>query len=619
MKRFCGVLCLISCLMAGGPATARCATRHRIAPPGVSLAADRGAVHHLMPTLPLQDTAGSGSTRAVPADSAAALVKTSRAKQARGDFLGAIADLYKALRLYEAAKDQDGMAEVYNAIGTIHHYDQNFNLARSFYERSLKIREQQDKQEEIAILYGNIGSLLEEMGHPDSALAFHRNNLRIRLAAGTNEWLAICYANLGACFGKLGQRDSALHYLKHSLALVRGSGGPRLTGDVLAMLGHTEVEMRAFPDGIAHCREGLLLARRTGSLPVTEKCLDCLYRAYSGQARTAQALAALEQLVAVRDSMFGKERAKGLLKVELDYANERKHLADSLAVLEQERKARYAYLQGLAKERDQKRLVLFVSLVVCGLAVGLWSRLRHIQRSRNLLRQEMERSEALLLNILPGPIADELKNHGRVKAREVEGVSILFTDFHEFTKLSERMSAQDLVEGIDVCYRAFDGIAMRYGLEKIKTIGDAYMCAGGLPVPQAGSVRNTVLAALEMQDWLNARIKERERTGQPVFRMRAGIHTGPVVAGIVGQAKFQYDVWGDTVNIAARFVSAGEVGEVNVSETTSLLLLREPDLEFVPRGKIMTKGKGEMEMFFARRVAPRKADGGGERLSARVS
>ncbi len=563
--------------------------------------------------------ARADTTLADTLSSAETLVKDSRAKQLKGDFFGAIADLYKALRIYETVQDQDGMAEVYNAIGTIHHYDHNYKQARSFYDRSLKIRQQQGRKQEIAILYGNIGSLLEVMGHPDSALAYHRRNLQLRRQQGAGPWLAICYANLGACYGKLGQRDSALHYLRHSLELVRTSGGPRLRGSVLAMLGQAELEGGAFTHAVGHCEEALKLARQTGALPGVEAGLDCLYQAYSAMDRPRQALATLQELVAVRDSMFGKERTKGLLKVELDYAHERQHFADSLVAVDQERKAQFAYLQGLLKERNQKRLLFLAALAVVGVAFALWSRLRFMQRSRNRIRHEMDRSEALLLNILPRPIAVELKRNGRVVAREIAGVSILFTDFHEFTKLSERMSAQDLVEGIDVCYRAFDDIASRHGLEKIKTIGDAYMCAGGLPAPQQGSVRSTVLAALDMQAWISGNCQERERMGRPGFRMRAGIHTGTVVAGVVGQAKFQYDVWGDTVNTAARFVSAGEVGEVNVSEVTRSRLHGDADFTFIARGKIMAKGKGEMEMFFVRLAAadpPGNGDGQAGRLAS---
>ncbi|MBP7449934.1 MAG: adenylate/guanylate cyclase domain-containing protein, partial [Flavobacteriales bacterium] len=171
-----------------------------------------------------------------------------------------------------------------------------------------------------------------------------------------------------------------------------------------------------------------------------------------------------------------------------------------------------------------------------------------------------------------------------------------------FTPQSERMSAQELVATIDTCFKAFDAIVVHYGLEKIKTIGDAYMCAGGLPDPRSSSARDTVLAALDMQAYMAQHAIERSATGRPAFTMRAGIHTGPVVAGIVGDTKFQYDVWGDTVNIAARMESTGGTGRVNISESTYEEVKREEGLRFIARGMVQVKGKGEMEMYYVERA-----------------
>jgi class 3 adenylate cyclase len=138
----------------------------------------------------------------------------------------------------------------------------------------------------------------------------------------------------------------------------------------------------------------------------------------------------------------------------------------------------------------------------------------------------------------------------------------------------------------------------KYSIEKIKTIGDAYMAAGGLPVPMDDSVKKTVLAALEMQSFIGMRKAEQDAIGKPAFEMRVGIHTGPVVAGIVGVKKFQYDIWGDTVNTASRIESNGAVGKVNISQKTYELLKDDTDFIFESRGKIEAKGKGEIEMFF---------------------
>ena len=223
------------------------------------------------------------------------------------------------------------------------------------------------------------------------------------------------------------------------------------------------------------------------------------------------------------------------------------------------------------------------------------------RKAKVIIEKEKERSESLLLNILPAEIAEELKEKGRAEARDFENVSIIFTDFKGFTQASAKLEAKVLVGEINTCFEAFDAIMEKYGIEKIKTIGDAYMAAGGLPVPSDDSVKNTVLAAMELQAFIIARKKEMDTVGMPSFEMRVGVHTGPVVAGIVGVKKFQYDIWGDTVNTASRMESSGDVGKVNISEATYELLKDDSDFTFQSRGKIAAKGKGEMEMYFVER------------------
>lgn len=219
-----------------------------------------------------------------------------------------------------------------------------------------------------------------------------------------------------------------------------------------------------------------------------------------------------------------------------------------------------------------------------------------LEEKNKTIREEQSRSDALLLNILPSLVAAELKEFGRTKAQYFEDVSVLFADFVGFTKITELLSPQQLVSELDTCFQKFDEIIAHHGLEKIKTIGDAYMCAGGVPNGGGAQARRMVQAAFDMQNWLASWNIDRDKKGLPRFDARIGIHQGPVVAGVVGSKKFAFDIWGDTVNVAARIEQAGEGGRINISGATYAII--KDNFQCVYRGKIAAKNKGEIDMYY---------------------
>ena len=222
--------------------------------------------------------------------------------------------------------------------------------------------------------------------------------------------------------------------------------------------------------------------------------------------------------------------------------------------------------------------------------------LNSLYKALKELGSEKERSDLLLLNILPAEIAEELKLTGTAEAKLIEQVTVLFTDFKGFTEASEKLSPQELVSEINQCFTHFDRITGKYGIEKIKTIGDAYMAVGGLPTKNDTHAIDVVNAALDIQNFMEKLRIEKTSEGLPCFEIRIGIHTGSVVAGIVGVKKFQYDIWGDTVNTASRMESSGEVGKINISGSTYLSIKDKFNCHH--RGKISAKGKGEIDMYF---------------------
>lgn len=229
---------------------------------------------------------------------------------------------------------------------------------------------------------------------------------------------------------------------------------------------------------------------------------------------------------------------------------------------------------------------------------------RLLKNKNESLALEKEKSDQLLMNILPYETAEELKATGSARAKHFELVTVLFTDFKNFTAISEQLAPAELVAQIHYCFSAFDNITGRYGIEKIKTIGDAYMCAGGLPVPDATNPVAVVSAALDIHAFMERYKEEQQAAGKPYFDIRIGVHSGPVVAGIVGTKKFAYDIWGDTVNIAMHMESSGTVEKVNISAATYRLV---KDRFRCTYHDLIDAGNNEkIEMFFVEPLAVEK-------------
>ena len=236
---------------------------------------------------------------------------------------------------------------------------------------------------------------------------------------------------------------------------------------------------------------------------------------------------------------------------------------------------------------------------------------QQVRVAKNQADEERGKSERLLLNILPGDVAAELKEKGATEPVLYESVSVMFTDFKGFTQIAETMTPRELIQDLDACFVQFDKITERFNLEKLKTIGDSYMCAGGIPKRNTTHAVDCVLAALEIQAFMNLMRDIKENQGLPYWELRLGIHTGPLVAGVIGEKKFAYDVWGDTVNTASRMESSGVPGRINISGTTYEEVKDLFECEY--RGLVNAKNKGEVAMYYVLGIKPEFAQDGDPR------
>lgn len=288
-------------------------------------------------------------------------------------------------------------------------------------------------------------------------------------------------------------------------------------------------------------------------------------------------------------------------EIELSYAYQKKEAEQKymqekkLANINQEKKDAVAKAD-LESSKTQKNMWAVgagLSLLLLGFAGFSYNQKR---KDNKKIAEEKQKSDDLLLNILPYEVAEELKEKGKTNAKHYDEVSVLFTDFVNFTANSERIGVQEVLNELNICFTEFDRIMEKYNLEKIKTIGDAYLAVSGLPVSNDQHAKNAVNASLEILSY----IQHRKQENPNALDIRIGIHSGPVIAGIVGVKKFAYDIWGDTVNTAARMEQNSSLGKLNVSEATYQII--KDDFSFEYRGKIETKGKGAMEMYFVNQI-----------------
>jgi class 3 adenylate cyclase len=292
----------------------------------------------------------------------------------------------------------------------------------------------------------------------------------------------------------------------------------------------------------------------------------------------------------IKDTLYNDEMDKRVQSMTLSYELEKKE--GQIDLLEKDKALQESDLR---RQKAMRNASAIIGVLFLLMAIGLFNRYRYVRKTKQIIENEKERSEKLLLNILPVETAEELKEKGSATPKQYDMVSVLFTDFKGFTNIAEKLTPQELVAELNRCFFEFDKIIDKHHLEKIKTIGDAYMCAGGIPAANTTNPVDIVRAGLEIKQFMDDLKQKREAAGQDYWELRIGIHTGPVVAGVVGKNKFAYDIWGDAVNTASRMESSGIPGKVNISGTTYELV--RDHFECNHRGKIQAKNKGEIDMY----------------------
>ncbi|MCW3126120.1 MAG: hypothetical protein JWO03_1778 [Bacteroidetes bacterium] len=450
--------------------------------------------------------------------------------QEHGNYSIALEYFHKGLAMAEKAGEVGKeIASFYNNIGVLHKDQGDFALALEYFHKVLAISLEMDDKILIAICYSNIGVVYRQMGDYDLALDYYHKALTLRKEAGNKLTYAFSYINIGIIHKMKKEYHEGLEYQFKALEICREAGHKKAEITCIMNIGTISYEMKEYAQSEKYLQKALQSSAEIGSKGLHRDALNSLYQVYRAKNDMRTALDYHERYIEVRDEMNNEESTRKIANL----------------------------------------------------------RIRHEMEMKEKERQLMEK---VLHNVLPPAIAMRIQNGEERIIERFKDTSILFADIHGFTTWSAGRDVNEVAEILDKLFQLFDGLALDHGVEKIKTIGDGYMCATGLPEPGADHAVRIAKMALAMQ------LRMREIFTDIGIRLRIGIHSGEVIAGIIGKNKYSYDLWGDTVNIASRMESHGVVGKVQVSEAFKNLL--QDKFTFEERGEIEIKGKGLMNTWF---------------------
>ncbi|MFN2458902.1 MAG: adenylate/guanylate cyclase domain-containing protein [Chitinophagaceae bacterium] len=545
----------------------------------------------------------------------------------QGKYVEALDHYQQSLQIFKNQKDKIGIANLLNNIGSIHAEQGDDAKALEYCLQSLKIAEQTGDKMRIMSALINVGSIYHNK-KDDKAINYLLQALPICEEIGNKHASGIIAANIGEIYADAGNNDKAVEYYNKALAVdpnaLSAAYAYNGIGKIYLKKKNYDMALKNHFKALAICEKldekldkmrtlkGIantyvaqndykaaigyyLKAKTLGEDLKANVELKDLYQdmslASTKVADYPNALLYKTKYADIKDTLYKDETIKKIGRLQFDFDLYKKDEENNLltkekalteAELKREMLARNALIGGLG-------LVLLIALLI-------FRNYRIKAKTNKILDRQKAQIETLLLNILPSEVATELQTTGSSAPRHYDSVSVLFTDFKGFTSIADKMSPQQLVEELSNCFVAFDNIIDKYKLEKIKTIGDSYMCAGGIPTPDNEHQYNIIKAGLEIQEYIQLNNAKRIETGLEPWEVRIGAHIGPVVAGVVGKRKYAYDIWGRTVNIASRMESNGEVGQVNISAPLHAII--KDRYHCIHRGKINAKNVGDIDMYF---------------------
>ena len=483
------------------------------------------------------------------------------------------------------------IADVYSEMG-------NHNNAIYYYQKAIDIQRKQNDSIDLATALYNTGDEYVNIKKYDSALIYFNESSFI--FKKKNDLMGIAYnlGSIGMIHAEKGNYNLAKQNISQGIKILEDLTIYLPISEFLGYMSDIYENQDDIKTALSYSHKSLEMAQKYRLKKQIGDASLKLSQLYDIDGNVSESFKYYKNYIAYRDSINNIQSIQQMADMRTDFEVKKKQ--DEIVFLEKE-----AEINELKDKRNKNMTYasVIVTVFFIFLALGIIRRYVFIKKTNQIIQEETYKSEKLLLNILPEDTALELKQNGKVEAKKFNSVSVMFTDFKNFTQHSHNLSPEDLVKSVNFYFSKFDTIIEKYGLEKIKTIGDAYMCAGGLPFPTNDHVDKMIQAAFEISEFME-RSKKMDTKNIMNFEIRIGINTGPVVAGVVGIKKFAYDIWGDTVNVASRMESSSESGKINISKCTYELIKDKYDCKY--RGEIYVKNKGMMKMYFVEGIKKNK-------------
>ncbi len=518
----------------------------------------------------------------------------------KGHALNKIGDLNLALKNYllaaDIAIDLDDdvkLSTTYISIAGAYSNADNHKNTVHYYLKAIEINKIENERDSLSFATANLNLGDEYLNEkqPDSALIYLLRSEPIFKSLKHQTGIAYNQGNIGIAYALQGKHDLAEQYMDEATMVHKASDDYYPICVYLIHKADIYIQKNDLKTALRFSQESLALAKENNLKNEISGANLKLADIYELIGNTGLSLKYYKDHITFRDSIHNVKTVQQMANLRTNFEVSQKQTEVDLKQTEIDLKQTEVDL--LNQQKTNQRVLIFSMIAVLGM-IGLYFR---------NISKEKRRSDDLLLNILPTKTAEELKENGKVKAKKFDSVTVMFTDFQAFTKYSQKLSPEVLVQSVDYFFSKFDQIIDTYGLEKIKTIGDAYMCAGGLTNDSKDEVIKMIQAAFEIKAFMEER-KQQSNNDIAHFNIRIGLNTGPVVAGVVGKKKFAYDIWGDTVNVASRMESNSEAGKINISENTFQLIKDHFECQF--RGEIEVKNKGMMKMYFV--IRPKNKD-----------